>query len=217
MIGGTNKQHFDALSICKPYACWLAILRLVWCKYSCHSEFESARAYKQLILNTQSGTYFTQAGWFLWPDCAPSSECPSSRICGQNPRNDADATFLDPHISVVDCRCTPPRRQYCGQWLFRLIGAIQITVSIYLSIYCCCMLRSAGGCRNGKLQNVSPPSVLFESSRIFYNTQETPTQKMMDQNFEIRILWFLSIFGNFQKGIARSLCGRPGPLWSRPN
>ena len=33
-------------------------------------------------------------------------------------------------------------------------------------------------------QNVSPPSVLFESSRIFYNTQATQTQKMMDQNFD---------------------------------
>jgi len=49
-------------------------------------------------------------------------------------------------------------------------------------------IRSAEGCRNGKFQNVSPPSVLFESIRIFYNTQETQTQKMMDQNFEIRIL-----------------------------
>jgi len=29
---------------------------------------------------------------------------------------------------------------------------------------------------------------------------------MMDQNFEIQILWFLRIFWNFQKGIARSLC-----------
>jgi len=76
-------------------------------------------------------------------------------------------------------------------------------------------------CRNrhrGKLQNVSPLSVLFESSRIFfYNTQETQTQKMMDQNFEIRILWFLRIFWNFQKGVMWSLSGRSGPLWSRPN
>jgi len=42
-------------------------------------------------------------------------------------------------------------------------------------------------------------------------------KKMMDQNLEIRILWFLRIFWNFQKGVARSLCGRSGPLWSRPN
>jgi len=63
-----------------------------------------------------------------------------------------------------------------------------------------CLQRSTGGARialdgvsrpylrygySGRLQNVSPPSVLFESSRIFYNTQKTQTQKMMDQNFEI--------------------------------
>ena len=52
---------------------------------------------------------------------------------------------------------------------------------------------------------------------FFYNTQETQTQQMMDHNFEIRILWFLRIFWNFQKGVARSLCGRSGPLWSRPH
>jgi len=72
---------------------------------------------------------------------------PISRICGQNPRNDADATFLYPHISVVDCRCMR------------------------------CPLRSAGGCRNGKLQNVSPPSVLFESSRIILQYTEDTDAK----------------------------------------
>jgi len=40
---------------------------------------------------------------------------------------------------------------------------------------------------------------------------------MMDQNFDIRILWFWRIFWNFQKGVARCLCGQSGPLWSRPN
>jgi len=39
----------------------------------------------------------------------------------------------------------------------------------------------------GKLRHLSPPSVLFESNAIFYSTQETDA-KMMDQNFEIRIL-----------------------------
>jgi len=28
---------------------------------------------------------------------------------------------------------------------------------------------------------------------------------------------FWEFFWNFQKGVARSLCGRSGPLWSRPN
>jgi len=52
---------------------------------------------------------------------------------------------------------------------------------------------------------------------FFYNTQETQMQQMMDQNFEIRILWFLRIFLNSQKGIVWSLWGRSGTLWSRPN
>ena len=36
----------------------------------------------------------------------------------------------------------------------------------------------------------------FCSNRVdfFYNIQETQTQKMMDQNFEIRILWFFNFF-----------------------
>jgi len=34
-----------------------------------------------------------QAGWFLRPDCAPVPNASSSWICGQNPRNDADAHF----------------------------------------------------------------------------------------------------------------------------
>jgi len=43
---------------------------------------------------------------FYGPIAPPVPNAPSLRICGQNPRNDADATFLDPHISVVDCLCT---------------------------------------------------------------------------------------------------------------
>jgi len=57
-------------------------------------------------------------------------------------------------------------------------------------------------CRNrhrGKLHNVSPPSVLFDWTRIFFTIHRRQTQKMMDQNFEIRILWFLRIFWNFEK------------------
>jgi len=41
----------------------------------------------------------------------------------------------------------------------------------------------------GRLQNVSPPSVLFELSRIFFTIHRRHRRKkMMDQNFEIRIL-----------------------------
>ena len=119
-----------------------------------------------------------QAGWFLRPDCAPSSECPqfgSAEWCGRNISGSAHLS------STAAARRLPPRGQYCRG-----------------------TLRSAGGCRNGnrwnshrgKLQNLSTQSVLFESSPIFYDTL---TQKMMDQNFEIKILWFLRIW-NFQDG-----------------
>jgi len=40
----------------------------------------------------------------------------------------------------------------------------------------------------GRLQNVSLPSVLFESSRIFLQYTGGTDAKMMDQNFELRIL-----------------------------
>ena len=41
----------------------------------------------------------------------------------------------------------------------------------------------------GRLRNVSPPVIFVRiESNFFYNTQETQTQKMMDRNFEIRIL-----------------------------
>jgi len=82
---------------------------------------------------------------------------------------------------------------------------------------CCCSSAIAGIAiwANFKIYLL----LQFCSNRVqfFYNTQETQTQKIMDQNSEIRIVWFLRIFWNFQKGVARSLCGRSGPLWSRPN
>jgi len=40
---------------------------------------------------------------FYGPIAPPVPNAPSSLICGHNLRNDADATFLDPHISVVHC------------------------------------------------------------------------------------------------------------------
>ena len=70
-------------------------------------------------------------------------------------------------------RCTPPRRRFNQN----------IPPSVVLLQQCHCRNR-----QRGKLRNLSSPSVLFESSRIFSNTQETQTQNMMDQNFEIRIL-----------------------------
>ena len=130
-----------------------------------------------------------QAGWFLRPDCAPSSECPqfgSTEWCG--------ATLLDLHI----CHRLPPHAATPPQY-WPLDATIGGRLPEWQTSKC--------------ISSVS--FVPIES--IFYNTQEAQTQKMMDQNFEIRILWFLRIFWNFQKGVMLSLCGRSGPLWSRPN
>ena len=90
-----------------------------------------------------------QAGGFLRPDCDPSSERPQFRMpqFGKPPNFD---------------RRAPPRRRFNQN----------IPPSVVLLQQCHCRNR-----HRGKLQNLSPPSVLFESSRIFYNTQETQTQK----------------------------------------
>jgi len=40
---------------------------------------------------------------------------------------------------------------------------------------------------------------------------------MMDQILKFEFCYFFTILWNFQKGVARSLCGRSGPLWLRPN
>ena len=45
---------------------------------------------------------------------------------------------------------------------------------------------------------------------FFYNTQETQMQKMMDQNFEIRFLWFLRIFEIYKK----ASCGPSEVIWT---
>ena len=53
----------------------------------------------------------------------------------------------------------------------------------------------------GRLQNVSPPSGLFESSRIFfYNTQKTQTQKKWwTRSLKIEFCDFLEYFEIFKK------------------
>ena len=82
---------------------------------------------------------------------------------------------------------------------------------------CCCSTAIAGIAIGANFKIYLRRQFCSNRVEFFYNTQETQTQKMMDQNFEIRIMWFLSIFWHFQKGVARSLCGRFWPLWSQPN
>ena len=60
----------------------------------------------------------------------------------------------------------------------------------------------------------------FCSNRVqfFYNTQETQMQKNDGPEFwNSNSVIFKEFFWNFQKGVARSLCGRSEPLWSQPN
>ena len=112
----------------------------------------------------------------------------SSKINGDRPRSQCCNKPVDcapssecPQFRMPPSfdRCTPPRRRFNQN----------IPQSVVLLQQCHCRYR-----HRGKLQNLSPPSVLFESSRFFCNTQEAQTQKMMDQNFEIRSLWFLIYF-----------------------
>ena len=100
-----------------------------------------------------------RTGWFLRPDCVPSSECPQF---GMSPSFDRCT------------ECTPPRRRFNQN----------IPPSVVLLQLCHCRNR-----HRGKLQNLSPPSVLFESSRIFFTIHRRRKRKnTMDQKFEIRIL-----------------------------
>jgi len=70
----------------------------------------------------------------------------------------------------------------------------------------------------GRLQNVSPPSVLLESSRIFLQyTADTDAKKNDGPEFLNLYSVIFENFLKFQKGFARSLCGRWGPLQPRPN
>ena len=106
-------------------------------------------AFTALITATANQKKFNKPVGFYGPIAPPVPNAPSSRICGKNPRNDADATFLDPYISVGDCRCTSPRRQYCR-----------------------CTLRSAGGCRNGKLKMYLLRQFCSNRVEFFYKTQD---------------------------------------------
>ena len=104
-----------------------------------------------------------------------------------------------PRASITACRCAA--------------GSIRISCRAS----CCCSSAIAGIAIGANFKIYLLRQFCSNRVKFCYNTQETQTQKQMNQNFEIWISWFLRIFWNFQKGVARSLCGRSGPLWSRPN
>jgi len=157
----------------------------------------------------------TQAGSFLRSDCAPSYVGPQFGMSAER-----RAQFRVPNVPSSRISKRAPFRIYeHAQWRVFVCTSLQraYVIPCQQQMGSSAVLRArrsalvlaarTGVWRpylrygdSGRLQNVSPPSVLFESSRVFfYNTQETEMQKNMDQNFEIRILWFLKNFWKFSK------------------
>jgi len=94
---------------------------------------------------------------FYRPIAPPVPNAPSLRICGQNPRNDAGATFVDPHISDVHYCCSAS------------MPAASIDAARFDR-------REVAGMANFKMYLLRQ----FCSNRVenfFYNIQETQTQK----------------------------------------
>ena len=99
-------------------------------------------------------------------------------------------------------RCTPPRRRFNQN----------IPPSVVLLQQCHCRNR-----HRDKLQNLPPPSVLFESSRIFLQYTGNTDAKRWTITLKFEFCDFLDFFFEIFKKASRSLCGRSGPLWSWPN
>jgi len=142
-----------------------------------------------------------QAGVFLRPDYAASSERPQFRML---------AVRNAPELRSQHDAAPPVQ--------------LQITISRRASCCCSNAIAEIDIGKNFKMYLLRQ----FCSNRVEFCTinlhRRHRRKKMMDQNFEIPILWFLIFFWNFQKGAARSLYGRSitmvglyGPIWSRPN
>jgi len=114
------------------------------------------------------------------------------------PRSECSQFQMPPSFD----RCTPPRHRFNQN----------ILPSVVLLQQCHCWNR-----HRGKLQNLSPPAVLFESSQIVLQyTGDTDAKNDGPEFWNSNSVTFEN-FLKFSKGVARSLCGRSGPLWSRPN
>ena len=125
-----------------------------------------------------------QACWFLRPDCAPSSERPQFRMPPVRKRGMMRTQQFWIRTSVVDCHGTPP------------VLALHATIGGMLLEW------QTSKC-------ISSVSFVRIKSN-FFTIHRRQTQKMMDQNFEIWILWFLRISWNFQRRRAVSL----RPIWT---
>ena len=124
----------------------------------------------------------TQAGWFIRPDCAPSSERPQFRMSPVR-----NAPSFD--------RCMPPRRRFNQN----------IPPSVVLLQQCHCRNR-----HSGKPQNLSPPSVLFESSPIFTIHRRQRRKKWWTEFWNSNSV----IFENFLKFSKRRRAVPLRPIWT---
>ena len=126
--------------------------------------------------------YFKQAGWFLWPDCTPRSECPQFGMPAERRAQFRVPTCPNPefpnalHSEFMNAQCRVFERTSL-QHAYVIPCQQQMGSSAVLRARRSTLMLAArtGVSRpylrygdSGRLQNVSPPSVLFESSRIFF-------------------------------------------------
>jgi len=140
-------------------------------------------------------THTTQAGGFLRPDCAPVLNATSLWICGQNPQNDADATCLDPHISVVHCYCSAGTPA-----VLPLHGTIGGRLPEWQTSKC-----------------ISSVSFVRIESNFFLQYIEDTDAKNDGPEFRNSNSMIFENFLKFSKRCHATICGQSGPLWSRPN
>ena len=157
----------------------------------------------------------TQAGWFLRPDCAPRSECPQFGMPAEHralfrvlnvPRSQISERAPFWIYEHAQCRVFErtssqhayviPRQQQMGhplcyghaaaaRWCLQHGWGCRVRTCVMAigTDFKMCLLRKF--CSNGV--------------DFFTIHRRRSSRKMMDQNFEIRILWFLRIFLKFSK------------------
>ena len=101
-----------------------------------------------------------QAGWFVRPDCAPSSKRPHFRM---------PPVRIAPEFPCLHAAAPPVQSEYPAER--RAAAAVPLPESPW----------------RPTSKSISSVSFVRIESNLFCDTQETDA-KMMDQNFEIRIL-----------------------------
>jgi len=124
-----------------------------------------------------------QAGWFLRPDCSPRSECPQFGMPAER-----RAQFRGPNVRRSQIsECAPFRIYEHDQYRVFERTSLQraYVVPCWQQMGSSAVLRACSSALvlaawtgvshpylcygdRGKLQNLSPPPVLFQSSRIFF-------------------------------------------------